>query len=222
MYGEKPSQGQLALSFASAMTSDLPPDYHASDVNTGQYPLESIPNGTGSSQGLSRSKHTAELKSPRRKRYMYMMFFAYAAISITAWIILCHIGRGPVRTSDDNLGWQHRRLKWAYEPEMGRRSYRAATVLSTIAAVMTIPTAATVCAYAAVPFSQYQMKGKNLSLRQVLTLADRGWMSPHMVIKALLPVDKHTHGSPFLWYAAAIIFIGEIPSPFHASGESRS
>lgn len=54
---------------------------------------------------------------------------------------------------------------------------KAQTLLATVS-LLTIPLTSAVCAAAVVPW--LQQSGKDITLRQVITLSDKGWTSPYI------------------------------------------
>ncbi|KAF9633150.1 hypothetical protein BFW01_g4044 [Lasiodiplodia theobromae] len=79
--------------------------------------------------------------------------------------------------------------------------------------MLTIPTTAAICAYAAVPFAQYHARNKNLTLRQTVILADEGWRSPRVLAKLLVPSHRAKVGSRFLWIASILTILGLVIYP---------
>lgn len=148
------------------------------------------------------SKDTFELRTMPRSIYLCLLFLCYTAIALSSWVIFCYIGRGPV---PDGY-WED--LSRFRDPANGPRDFKAASVLATVAAILTLPTAAAICAYAAVPFAQYHAKGQKLTLRKTVALANQDWMSPLILPTSLIPSRNRTYGSHFLYFASFLTIIG--------------
>lgn len=90
---------------------------------------------------------------------------------------------------------------------------RAARVIQAILGVITIPLTTVVCARAAVVFTQRLHKRSDLSLRQTIALADRGWTSLEVyghLVRGKIP----KYGSSFLYIAIILNILGVL---LHAS-----
>ncbi|KAK5683196.1 hypothetical protein LTS10_004727 [Elasticomyces elasticus] len=83
---------------------------------------------------------------------------------------------------------------------------RAAQVMQSIVAVLTIPLTSAVCSKAAVAFLQ-QRTNSNISLRQTMALADRGWTDPMIYFKMLAGGFKR-YGTMFLLGATILNILG--------------
>lgn len=95
----------------------------------------------------------------------------------------------------------------------GLRWYRAIRVLQSIATVLTIPVASTVCASAAVVFAQRRQTARGLTLRQVMALADRDWMDVSTYTRVLYWDGWKRYGSSFLLLAMFMNVLGLVIFP---------
>jgi hypothetical protein len=86
---------------------------------------------------------------------------------------------------------------------------RAAQVIRSIVAVLTIPLTSVACSQAAVIWIQQQGQ-KRLSLRKTLTLADRGWADPMIFLK-LMTGGFRQYATKFLIAAMVLNLIGKSP-----------
>lgn len=75
-----------------------------------------------------------------------------------------------------------------------------------MAAVLTIPLTSAVCSKAAVIYVQRRGQ-RMLSLRQTMTLADKGWTEPEIFLKLMTGSYKR-YGSWFLLLAIAVHILG--------------
>jgi hypothetical protein len=95
--------------------------------------------------------------------------------------------------------------------------YRAARVLHVITSVATIPILSLVCAWASAVYVQNQRDAHSLRLRQVVTLADRGWMNPLTWCRLLFyPSGFKRYGSALLVLAIFMHIIGAITYPIQS------
>lgn len=186
--------------------AEQPPGYHESNRQTQQYQLEQLPrqvNTDGSSHDSPDGKKAKPLES--QSAYFYFLLAFYSALAMASWIIICRIGRkGSWGSEEKNYG----DFKIFSNADVAGRWLHGALVMSTLAAMLTIPTTAAICAYAAVPFAQYHARNKNLTLRQTAMLADEGWRSPRVLAKLLFPSHRAKVGSRFLWIASMLTILG--------------
>lgn len=136
-----------------------------------------------------------------RQIYIQMLVLAYAVMFVTGWAILAVTSRHPIgRKSyycDSNTSDECYSESLAKQINSRTQSFisNAQTILSAVS-VLTIPLTSAVCAAAVVPWLQHS--GKDISLRQLLTLADRGWTSPYVYSKLSTYSGWRRYGSAFL------------------------
>lgn len=186
--------------------AEQPPGYHDSNRQTQQYQLEQLPrqvNTDSPSHDSPDGKKAQPLES--QSAYFYFLLAFYSALALASWIIICRIGRKGDWGSEER---NYSDYKAFSEVHIAGRWLHGALVLSTIAAMLTIPTTAAICAYAAVPFAQYHARNKNLTLRQTAMLADEGWRNPRVLAKLLVPSHRAKVGSRFLWIASILTILG--------------
>ncbi|CAG8106635.1 unnamed protein product [Penicillium salamii] len=94
------------------------------------------------------------------------------------------------------------------------RIFRAARFCQSLASVLTIPLTSMVCSCAMVGFLQKRTKQgwRSLTLRQSMTLADKGWTDPVTITK-LVSGGWKRYGSVFLIFALILNLIGASISP---------
>jgi hypothetical protein len=94
--------------------------------------------------------------------------------------------------------------------------YRTTRVVQSIVSVLTIPLTSTVCSSAAVVFVQHNRQSFGLSIRQVMTLADKGWLDPKTYVR-IFPLFTSSgwkrYGSSFLLVAIVLNIFGSAISP---------
>lgn len=91
--------------------------------------------------------------------------------------------------------------------EKNERWFQAARVVQAIVAVLTLPMTTAVCSKAAVLIAQGPSKGRSMSLRKTVILANKGW-SDLSVYYRLLTGRWRRYGSPFLYFAIALTVVG--------------
>ena len=106
------------------------------------------------------------------------------------------LGSYPSYLASENHALYVRNEKWL----------QAAQVVQSIVAVFTIPLASTVCSKAAVIFVQQQGQ-RELSLRQTIALADRGWTDPVIYVRLVSGGFKQ-YGSKLLVLAILLNVLG--------------
>jgi hypothetical protein len=155
----------------------------------------------------------------KRNYYVCFLVFIYAALAIGSWSILCLLSQRPLIARHYNYDHQHSSFSaddrtldaiWARNENW----LQAALVIWSIVNLSTIPLTSTVCAYAAVRFTQYSSAGRNLTLRQTLVLADRGWINIPFLAKVIFNYKKHGRNavSRFVLIAIALHFLGKLAS----------
>lgn len=130
----------------------------------------------------------------------------YACCMLTAWSLICIFSRRLIvplpKHADYNLELESSRPEADAQSciKVNARWYRAARVLRGIVSVLTLPLASAVCSFVAVGYVQAQDYHKRMpSLRQTLTLADRGWTSPRVIFSLFRSPRKEA--TPLLWAA---------------------
>jgi hypothetical protein len=79
-------------------------------------------------------------------------------------------------------------------------------VLNSIASISTVPVVSTLLAQGAVVYTQRRKVNQALSLRQTLTLADRGWNDIASLFKAGLGIGT---SSRYLWLATGLLLLSK-------------
>lgn len=118
-----------------------------------------------------------------RSFYVLIVVALYALLALFAWTVTCIFTDHPITTKSYAAVWEPNH--WG-NSNLGpsspinslyvknRRWYRVARVLQSIVRVLTIPITSAVCSSAAVIFVQYDRQRRNLTMRQVMNLADKG------------------------------------------------
>lgn len=143
----------------------------------------------------------------------------YAGLALYAWIVLCILSFLPITAKSYGLPDLSEYYIWDTDTHAlfarNERFYRSARVIQSIVSVVTIPCISAVCASAAVVFAQNQRDAFGLRMRQVITLADRGWMDPAIYFKLIFGGWKR-YGSMFLLLAIFIHLVGGFTYPLQA------
>ncbi|KAL3457441.1 hypothetical protein BJX64DRAFT_17811 [Aspergillus heterothallicus] len=161
-------------------------------------------------------KEAAKLDLHPRSFYAVVFALFYAALVLAPWVIICLLTDRPIGRDryDAILGSGY----WGYDPrdtqsvyEKSERWYHAARVIQAIASVLTLPLTSAICASAAVIFMQRQ---EQLTIPQLMSLADRGWLDWATYGRAAVYWKRY--GSSFLLVAILVNVLGMIVSPLQA------
>ena len=166
--------------------------------------------------------------------YILLLAALYATLMLFAWVVLCILTHRPIATkmkhygrySDEppifgttaltsatgvsfdgpgTYGWVPERVFYAIFTRSDRY-LRAAQFIRSAVSVTTIPLISAVCSKAAVLFAQ-RRHPTTLSLRQTMTLADRGWTDPSIYFQLLSGGSKQ-HATSFLVLAIFLNILG--------------
>jgi hypothetical protein len=144
-----------------------------------------------------------------RSSYILYIVVIYASLALTAWILICILTFRPLTTARygyNALESRPDRLPAKYDKS--EAVHRAARVVQSIVTVLTIPLTSAVCSAAAVIFAQSQSKGRRLTMRQAMALADEGWTDPTTIAKLVTGRGKRL-GSSLLTCALILVLLGE-------------
>ena len=158
-----------------------------------------------------------------RSVYVLILVLLYMSMAVFAWVVTCiltfrpitarHYGAWIVNDDNNGYGW----VSTKHIPSlfiMNETWYRAARVLQSVVSVLTIPLTSAVCSSAAVIFVQQNHKSFGLSIRQVMTLADKGWIDPATYARTFLKSKGwKRYGSSFLLLAMLLNILGGVISP---------
>ena len=191
------------------------PPLHTSSQNDG---LLTTPDcyKRSSSSSYSDEKRKPPTEPLHRQGYIILLVLIYAAIFIASWSILVMTSKHPIGRKSyncfDNQGQcvfssatlerQNLRTSWYIK--------KAQTLLATVS-LLTIPLTSAVCAAAVVPW--LQQSGQGMSLRQIITLSDKGWTSPYIYYRLLAPTGWKRYGSSFISLALLLHALGAALSP---------
>ncbi|KAL9622815.1 MAG: hypothetical protein Q9160_002934 [Pyrenula sp. 1 TL-2023] len=155
-----------------------------------------------------------------RSMYVLLLVCFYATLTLVAWVATAILTIRPItakhygvwiRNKENNgYGWVGaNRYHSLYIKN--ENWYRTARVLQAIASVLTIPLTSAVCSSAAVIFCQ---RAQNPSLRQMISLADKGWTDPTTWIRTVIKSNGFKrYGSSLLYGSMALVALGGIISP---------
>lgn len=153
-----------------------------------------------------------------RSSYIVLMVFIYASLALAAWTLICITTYKPLTANDygsfsrhpvahptmDIYGAKSLKAKYAKSEDI----YRAARFVQAMISVTTIPLTSAVCSAAAVVYAQSRRRGRQLTMRQMMTLADKGWTDPTTIAKLLAGRGKQLSSS-LLAYALLLNVLGE-------------
>lgn len=183
--------------------------------------VTSIPRngGQSSSPGHSNSSHENVEKANSipgivlpKSSYIVFVVSLYAALALTAWILTCLLTFAPLTARD--YGWNVS-VKDLHEKLIRNLEiYRLARTVQAVVTVVTIPLTSAVCSAAAVVFAQSNKDHRHLSMRQMMTLADKGWTDPATIAKLLFGRGKKVNSS-FLICALLLNLFGKRPQSLY-------
>ncbi|KAI4660901.1 uncharacterized protein J4E79_005469 [Alternaria viburni] len=109
-----------------------------------------------------------------------MVFIFYATLALFTWIVLCVASSRPIGSKlsyTDNQDYFKDVARLLAKHE---RILRAAQILQSVVALLTIPITSAICSIAFAAYIQAGSSRTKLNLRQTMALADQGWISPRM------------------------------------------
>jgi hypothetical protein len=148
-----------------------------------------------------------------RSSYVIVLASLYSIIAVLAWILICILSRKPIGLPSyiitaglPSYGWNFASTARLYTNS--EHWYTGARVLNSVANTLAIPVISTVCAKAAVPYLQKNKIHFQITMRQMMILADRGRNSPHVYMKLLTPSGWRKYGTTFLGSCLFLTLIG--------------
>ena len=153
-----------------------------------------------------------------RSPFVLILVFCYAVFAIFAWVVTCILSLRPLSgpkhysaRNDVEYTYDSGRNELPAAYAKTERWYRAARVIQAIVGVLSIPLTSTVCSRAAVIFVQRHRGSVRLTLRQLMVLADKGWVNPSIYGRVLTSWKRY--GSSFLLISILLIVFGGLISP---------
>jgi hypothetical protein len=146
----------------------------------------------------------------KRSYFALVLFLCYAILALFSWTAICVLSVRPFGAS--LYGHNGFDSSFTYDTALqniyvkSQRIYKVAGVINSILAVITIPLASTICARAAVIYSQHRRHP--FTIRQTAALADRDWVNPIAWFKLLDGKGNRSYGSILLWFAILLHIIG--------------
>lgn len=180
----------------------------------------------GSLKGEEKSKPEATPSATlHRSGYILFLTLIYICLAIFSWVVTCYLSFRPItakhygawiwNNDNDGYGWtSYKYLMSLYRKN--QRWYHAARVIQSIVGVLTIPLTSAVCSSAAVIFIQKRHARGGLSMRQVITIADKGWTDIPTYIRTFPFFGTKgwkRYGSSFLLLAIFVNLLGLVISP---------
>ncbi|KAM0722938.1 hypothetical protein Q7P37_001136 [Cladosporium fusiforme] len=229
LHNDPPKRGGMRQHFTSSSDSTRTP-------SNGREDMERTPKGPtypGESE-LGSEETDCEKDSMRPppastklgfSGYILVLALFYTALTLFAWVILCILTYRPLvgglkhyGVTFDGAGdyGQYINMNNSHAEIFNQsgRYFRAAEVIRSVVTILTIPLTSAVCSKAAVVYSQ-QRRGRALSLRQTMALADRGWTDPHVFLK-LLSGGWKQHASKLLFLAIFLNIFGAVIAPLQS------
>ncbi|KAJ5351329.1 hypothetical protein N7452_000303 [Penicillium brevicompactum] len=157
------------------------------------------------------------------ERSVWVLILAcfYAALTTSSWTILCILSTRPTKNKSYEI--PKNMTVENYKPDTATYTfnetlYQRARVIQSIASILTIPITSAVCSAAAVVFVQRHGKASNITMRQLLVLADKGWTDTGLYSQLFKNPQRWWRGycSSFLLVAIALHIVGGLVSPLQA------
>ncbi|KUJ08929.1 uncharacterized protein LY89DRAFT_788365 [Mollisia scopiformis] len=153
-----------------------------------------------------------------RSWFVLILVLSYAIPAVLAWVITCILSFRPISGPkqygviyDPDSSYYGGYAEVGNSYVRSEEWFRAARVIQSIVSVLTIPLTSAVCSSAAVIFVQHHRSTPRLTIRQLITLADRGWVGPGTFGR--LAISWRRYGSSFLLLAIFLTILGGILSP---------
>ncbi|KAF2453807.1 hypothetical protein BDY21DRAFT_119374 [Lineolata rhizophorae] len=158
-----------------------------------------------SSEESEHTLHTTPTRDLRMRKFPVLLVILYAAVAVAGWALTCTASRRPITTpSYGYVQQEDGEFDRVYDAEekyaRNERYIRAGQGLRIIAAVFVVPVTSSICAAAAAAYTQDGKRGRHLSLRQTMALADRGWISISNWTSARVSLG--------LFLATVVVFLG--------------
>ncbi|RMJ24569.1 hypothetical protein PHISP_04556 [Aspergillus sp. HF37] len=172
-----------------------------------------------SSQEQRKSTEPLSSTNIHRSAFILVLVGLYAFAVLFAWNVMCIQTERPITTGHYGLFWED--LKGAGSSghslyEKNENWYMAARVLQAAANVSTIPLTSAVCSSAAVVYAQRSRRwspSTNLTLRQMMTLANNGWVDLNVYTQLMTKSGRKRHASPFLILTMLMSILGLAIAP---------
>lgn len=191
------------------------------EPDTASQPFISSDEGNTASERLSEGEPSDILGTKIiHSTYVIWLVLFYAALALFSWILICKLTNHPITTNhygvwfwNDGGDYYKDAAALQAKYQQNERWYKAAQVIQSIASVLTIPLTSTVCSSAAVIYLQ-QSTGRtpSFTLRQMITLADKGWTDIG-TYRQLVMGHWSRYSSALLIWAILLHIIGAIISP---------
>lgn len=135
----------------------------------------------------------------------------FAAVTIFAWTITCVLSYKPIQfgTYYDKTGKYNRK-----QYDGNDRWRRLSRVLMSLLSNVSIPLTSAICARAVAVYCQCcsKLRKPNLTMRQMLALADKGWTDTMVLSGLVIPYANRRMGSPLLILSALLCGLGRMNS----------
>lgn len=158
--------------------------------------------------------------------YVIWLVLFYSGLVLSSWTIICTITYHPIKGKhynawapdfdDDSWGSSKNATELQAMYRRNERWYKAAQVIQSVVAVLTIPLTSAVCSSAAVVYLQCRTKAQppTFKLRHMIVLADKGWTNIETYYR-LITGQWSRYSSTFLLWAVILHVLGAIISPIH-------
>ncbi|KAK2814064.1 hypothetical protein FQN50_000468 [Emmonsiellopsis sp. PD_5] len=193
----------------------LDPSHESHSSDNGEQPLDSTTDSSTTPTSKYNPKATPPSSTLHRSFYALSLVVLYSALALASWIVIVLLVFRPISAKSYGPWKGGKYPSTTFPPNYAASEswFRAARVLQSIVNVMTIPVASAACASAAVVFAQVGKDSHDMSLRQLMALADRSWTNPTMLSRLSTASGWKHYGSWFLALAILINLLGAVVGP---------
>lgn len=160
-----------------------------------------------------------------RSTYVLLLTLLYMGFAIFAWTVTCILSLRPITANhygawiwdNNNNGYGASSPKHLQSLYVKNENwFRTARVIQALVGVLTIPVTSAVCSAAAVVFVQRNGSRSDITIRKVMTLADKCWTDPPTYLRTfpyLVSKGWKRYGTSFLFLAMFLCLLGGAISP---------
>lgn len=152
---------------------------------------------------------------PEPSGYIIRLMWIYTSVAAASWLLICLMTSHPLTVGQYTFDYREPGRHKGYRAEtldriyvQIERVYTIARTMQSVVGLVTIPLTSAVCSAAAASFAQSNSKKRELTMRQLLTLADKGWSDPTIIGKVMIGKGAKISSS-FLVAAILLTTFGE-------------
>lgn len=164
----------------------------------------------------AKSKRRNLSKEPQRYYVAILILCIYLSVALAGWVLICLLSRRPISFQS----YYSQSGEFTLEQYgINDRWRRASALLQNITATLTLPVTTAIISQAAVV---YVYRNPNLSLRQTLALADKGWSDLAILSNCITPRLAPLIWTPFLQLAFLLLILGKLQPTDRSAPKKRA